>query len=99
MHKGMTSNYYVVSFTTFRAHFGEHLQYVVLCSPSTRGTRRAFWRINSKPTSEIYFKEIYFRATRPLAPMEVRWFYPIGTTCSLAVLITLLLNTYAMHVY
>ena len=33
MHKGMAANYYhqyAVSFTTFRAHFGEHLEYYAL---------------------------------------------------------------------
>ena len=34
MDEGMTSNYYVVSFTTFRAHFGEHLRYYVLHRPN-----------------------------------------------------------------
>ena len=29
MHKGMASNYYVVSLTNFRANFGEHLEYSV----------------------------------------------------------------------
>ena len=29
MPRDMTSNYYVVSFITFRVHFGEHLEYML----------------------------------------------------------------------
>ena len=33
MPKDMTPNYYVVSYTTFKAHFGERLDYYALHRP------------------------------------------------------------------
>ena len=59
MHKGMTLNYY------FQSSFWRTSK--ILCSPTSKRTRRMFWY---NLTSEIYFN-----ATRPLAPIHVKIYF------------------------